>query len=235
MGNKIIGNGMLAKAFMSSGSNKCLFFCSGVSNSNESKSSEFEREEKLLMKNLHDNESFCFVYFSSVLADHSKNDYYMHKAKMERLILDNSSNYLILRLPQVAGHVLNETLLPCFVKNIYTGNSFTVYKGAVRTIIDVDDVVKGFDWVFNMNFRNKILNLCPNYAFNPEELVKTIEKEIGRKAYYNVVDRNSIQLCQPNEVFKEMDFLSENENYLEKVVKKYSSGIINLIDELVMK
>lgn len=232
MKSKIIGKGLLAKAFKNAKSDKCLFFCSGVSNSNEVFDEAFKREESLLIENLVLNTDKCFVYFSSILAPLEGNLYFKHKMRMEKLISIYSSNYLIFRLPQVAGEVLNTTLLPTFTKNIYKGENFLVYKNAERTIIDVDDIVEFFDVIYSLKLRNKIINLCPNYTFKPETLISLISTFLQKEAYYNLIDGGVKQDCliSEDEVGKLiLDYFNIYDNYLEKVVYKYVPKIVNII------
>lgn len=232
MTSKIIGKGLLAKAFRNTKSDKCLFFCSGVSNSNEVFDEAFKREESLLKENLELNTDKCFVYFSSILAPLEGNLYFQHKMRMEKLISIYSSNYLIFRLPQVAGEVLNTTLLATFTKNIYEGKNFLVYRNAERTIIDVDDIVNFFDIICDLKLRNKIINLCPNYTFKPETLINLISAFLQKEAYYNLIDSGVKQDCPINEdeIGKLiLNYFNIHDNYLEKVVYKYVPKIVDII------
>lgn len=232
MTSKIIGKGLLAKAFRSTKSDRCLFFCSGISNSNEVSDEAFKREESLLKENLELNTDKCLVYFSSILAPLEGNLYFQHKMRMEKLISVYSSNYLIFRLPQVAGEVLNTTLLATFTKNIYEGKLFTVHKNAERTIIDVDDIVKIFDIIYESKQKNKIINLCPNYTFKPENLINLISIFLQKEANFNVVDTGVKQYCPIDEgdigrlILK---YFHAHDNYLEKVVHKYVPKIVDII------
>lgn len=233
MAIEIIGNGLLAKSFKHTKSDNCLFFCSGVSKSNEINIQEFKREEVLLKKYLEMNHNKCFVYFSSILAPLQQNSYFEHKMKMEKIIVESSSNYWILRLPQVAGPVLNTTLLSTFVKNIYEGNEFILYKNAERTFIDIDHVVEFFDIVYSLPMRNKIINLLPEYTFKLEELVNLIEIYLNKKAVFIPVNKGSKQECSVDSNIESLitsDFFKKYPNYLENVIKKYVPEIVRLIE-----
>lgn len=207
-----------------------MFFCSGVSNSSEVRSSEFNREKKLLIEILTKKKDECIVYFSSILAPSESNDYYKHKFEMEQYIAQNSNEYLILRLPQVAGATNNQTLLPFFIKNIYEEKTLTVYKECTRSLIDVDDVVKGFDALYSESVVNKIIDFCPDYTFHPLELAEIIANYLGKNLKVNLVDSKSIQTCSPSqEVLKQSLFGTKN-SYLTKIVKKYSKSILALTE-----
>ena len=230
--SNVVGSGMLAKAFQNSESRGCIFFCSGVSNSTESNPDEFEREVALFKKNLQYDHSNCLVYFSSVLAPTKKNKYYEHKNRMEQLVKTLSHEYLILRLPQVAGNVLNNTLLPSFIKKIYFEEKFEVYSNAPRSLIDVDDVVKIFDKIYKNNVRNKTINLCPGYAFQPVELTEIIGELLGKTPNIAIVEKDSIQLCEQDSaiIFDYQSLLGDLNTYLERVADKYTKSIVEKIE-----
>ncbi|WP_168398292.1 hypothetical protein [Acinetobacter indicus] len=232
MASKIIGNGLLAKAFSRSRSDQCIFFCSGVSNSNETSEKAFKREEDLLKENLDLNADKCIVYFSSILAPQEGNCYFQHKMRMEALVSSYSSNYLICRLPQVAGVVLNTTLLSMFTRYIYEGSFFTVHKNARRTIIDVDDIVEIFDLIYASKERNKIINFCPDYSFRPEKLIHLISDLLNKEANYSLIDVGVDQNCPQNEgeIGNLMMTYFKN-NYLEAMVEKYVPKIIDILSQ----
>lgn len=72
-----------------------LFFASGVSNSQETRESEYQREAKLLLeqpRNAH------IVYFSSIGVLDGNSRYYRHKRDMELTIKTNFPLYTIIRI-----------------------------------------------------------------------------------------------------------------------------------------
>lgn len=238
MDNEVIGNGLLGRAFKSANTTDCLFFCSGVSDSNEVKSEAFLREEKLLRETLlkaNDNHQH-FVYFSSVAAPSSNTNYFNHKIEMENLIKKFSSNYYILRLPQVAGPVLNTTLLPTIIKNIYENRYFKVFKNAKRTLVDVEDIVILFEDILSNSNGNKVINICPGYCFSPEELVLLVSKNIDTQPKYDLIDLGTEQKCLLDDSIEStvvrhfFDNKNRENDYLDKVVKKYTPEIIKIIE-----
>jgi hypothetical protein len=80
-----------------------VFFASGVSNSSETKKSEFKRELDLLSKQ---DKSKCIFYFSSITIDNKEklevSKYLQHKKRMEDYIKDNFQNYNIIRIGNIA-------------------------------------------------------------------------------------------------------------------------------------
>lgn len=233
MQNNIIGNGMLAKAFSNTTINHSLIFCSGVSNSQETQSNAFLREERLLRQALHEQNDRCLIYFSSVAAPTLANLYFKHKMNMERLIEVSSENYLIFRLPQVAGITLNTTLLPTIIENIYLQKKFIIYKNATRTIVDIEDVVKIVNMITMQSIKNKTINICPNYSFQPEYLAQLVSNQLQLEPCYEIVNRGDKQLCTQDESFEGSivsGFFSKKTNYLENIVEKYTPEIVKLIN-----
>lgn len=233
MQNNIIGNGLLARAFSNTIIDNSLIFCSGVSNSQEVQPEAFLREENLLKEALSKHNDKCFIYFSSVAAPTLANLYFKHKINMERLIKVSSNNYLIFRLPYVAGIALNTTLFPTIVENIYLQKKFTVYKNATRTIVDIEDVVEIVNIIAKQSIKNKVINVCPNYFFQPEYLVRLVSKQLGIEPFYDVVNLGDQLLCIQDDSFEGIiisDFFSKKSDYLESVIKKYTPEIVKLIN-----
>ena len=92
----IIGRGLIAKAFEKYNNNdNVIIFSSGVSNSLETRDTEFEREESLLKSNLLLDKKFIYFSTISVVDGSLKSPYINHKIKMEKMISENHNNYLI--------------------------------------------------------------------------------------------------------------------------------------------
>lgn len=138
----IIGNGLLARAFMPHDLGGATIFASGVSNSAETDPLAFRRESDLLDLSLQ-NARDRFVYFSTTsILDPERQDsgYVAHKRAMEAKVLA-SSDHLVLRLPQVVGRTRNpHTLTNFLAAKISAGEQFSVWRQATRCLLDVDDV-----------------------------------------------------------------------------------------------
>lgn len=227
MSNDIVGNGMLAKVFEKSYSKGCIFFCSGVSNSLENNPENFNREKILLIDKLASQGDKCFVYFSSILASSQSNDYYRHKWSIENYIIDNSTKYIIMRLPQVAGLTVNNTIFPFFVINIYKKNFIKIIKNSKRTIVDVDDVLKGFDLLYNEGVINEVINFCPSYSFEPIDLANEISWYLNVDLNYKYIDGGTSQECKPSELVRKLGLFSSKDTYIMSIVEKYTSAIIS--------
>ena len=228
MQSEVVGKGLLGSAFEKSKSENCLFYCSGVSNSQETRKSEFDREKYLLLRNLHTTK--LVVYFSSVLVSTQDNDYYRHKIDMENLVAKNFDRYLILRLPQVVGVINNETLLPTFIRKIINNEELVVYKNARRCIVDVEHVVDMFDHAYQDGICNTVLSCCPEYGFNPLELAKLLSAYLEKQAQVTLIENNSIQYECLSPSLKKYEYIfGDIDSYLQRVVKKYAREILKMI------
>ncbi len=170
----VIGNGMLAKAFEASNIKQegLVLFCSGVSNSRETSANQFNREKTLLLNTMQWYVDKKMVYFSSCAADLIDTPYYQHKKAMEALVESSAERYLIVRLPQVVGLTKNSTLVSFIAENIKSGKPITVFKGARRNLIDVDDVVRLT--LVLASFGNLAINVCNGKMVPVEEIVSMI-------------------------------------------------------------
>lgn len=96
----IIGTGDIASII--NDRDGAIFFVSGVSNSNEKRYEEFQREIDLLYTM---DTSLCIFYFSSINIDRKdmiQNLYLQHKLKMENLIKERFVYYNIIRLGNIS-------------------------------------------------------------------------------------------------------------------------------------
>lgn len=141
----IIGNGLIASGFQSSNTDysNYVIFASGVSNSKETSNEEYNREKQMILKTIHENKGMKIIYFSSVLVNISKNDYFKHKLDIENTIKTNSDNYIIFRIPQVVGRNGNPKNLVNYLKNCIINNFEILTNSNIeRSLLDVDDLVK---------------------------------------------------------------------------------------------
>jgi len=191
----IIGNGQIATIFKNDKDQAkykdfCIF-ASGVSNSNCKDEKEFKREETLLLKSLAEHKQKKLIYFSSCALsapDYPKNDYYRHKEKMEVIIKDSSADYLICRVPQMFGDLKNHSTLINFIySSIVNCNDFTVYSGAYRYLIDIDDLKRIVDYIIqNPEMKYFTIDVGNYRKYSVEEIVKIIESLTGKVAHYKL-------------------------------------------------
>lgn len=228
--NLIIGSGLLAQAFsrsLSNNENICVY-AAGVSNSSCKDTHEFLRErERLshaLVQNIHVE---TFIYFGTCSVDdpEAKNTAYVqHKLKMEQLV-STHPNYLILRLPQVAGKTPNpHTLLNFLYARIARSEAFTLWTKAKRNIIDVDDVSSiAHLLIADKAMRNTTLNIANPVGYSMMEIVSVMEKVVGKPAIYDPIERGSEYPIEINAILPVLNksAVKFGNGYLEQVLDKY--------------
>src|SRR3990167_4350739 len=102
----IIGNGDIASVLPDR--KDLLYFAAGVSNSSETRGSEYEREKNLLLEQ---DKTKHIVYFSTLAVFYSKTRYTEHKQYMEYLIKDNFKHWTIIRLGNITWGKNPNTLI----------------------------------------------------------------------------------------------------------------------------
>ncbi|GEN68908.1 hypothetical protein CRH01_34760 [Chryseobacterium rhizosphaerae] len=220
----IIGNGIIANAIKSYDTADIVFFASGVSNSLETRTSEFERELSLL-KTVHEqNKEKKIIYFSTLsIHDQSKQEspYVIHKRNIEDYIKNNTEDYVILRIGNIVGKGGNPNTLFNFLKTQITNETeFAIHSKARRLLLDIEDISRFLESRC-LQASNKIINFSFPYNFDLKEIVMAIEKETRQKARYSEVDEGDFYKVDFEEEI--MTFFSgiSPENYLEKLTRKY--------------
>jgi len=94
---EIVGRGDIAEVLQDT-EKDMLFFASGVSNSQETRESEYQREKDLLMEQEKDRR---LVYFGSLSVFYNDNRYTQHKLEMEDLVKENFPSYCIVRIGNI--------------------------------------------------------------------------------------------------------------------------------------
>ncbi|AZB35010.1 NAD-dependent epimerase/dehydratase family protein [Chryseobacterium bernardetii] len=220
----IIGNGLIANALQNIDSENFIFFASGVSNSLETRNSEFEREFSLLKDALKNNDNLKFIYFSTLsVKDQSKQDshYVLHKLAMENYIKSNSKNYLILRIGNIVGNGGNPNTLFNFLKNqIKNNNEFSLHLKARRFLLDIEDIA---DFLESrcLNISNKILNVAFPYNYNLKEIIAAIEENTHQKAIYKEINEGDFYKVDFDENIMTFFSGTSPEEYLETLTRKY--------------
>jgi nucleoside-diphosphate-sugar epimerase len=190
----IVGNGLLASAFDKRQVSElgATVFASGVSNSDENDPAAFLREESLLTRHLEDA-SGPFVYFSTCSItdpDKGRGHYAQHKARMEDKVRTRPDS-LILRLPQVVGRTSNPNTLANFIaRHIADGTELTVWRNALRCLVDVDHVAGVAVHLLSQSSRlGTTQEVAPPETVTMPALVAMMEKVMHRKANVRIVDR----------------------------------------------
>lgn len=225
----IVGKGLLAQAFEAQfGSDSdIVIFAAGVSNSLETSTEEFSREDTFLRQALAGGAK-RLVYFGScgVIATEAAASLYMqHKKRMEALVL-SSAHGLVFRLPQVVGVTNNSHTLTNFLRDrILSGEHFTVWGRAERNLIDIDDVV-AIGASLAGDFSNDcatVISIASKQSMPMPEIVTIFERTLGKSGNYSTVDKGaplSIDTRKAVEVGKRLSINLEG-GYTERVIRKY--------------
>ena len=224
----IIGKGMIAKAMKDIDDDSYIFFCSGVAKSNEINEFEFDKEKELLTRFYQTDK--CLIYFSSYFVNFNSYleiAYYKHKYEIENIIQSNFKNFKIFRLPQVVGFSHNKSTLANFIYNsILQDTTIKVLTGAVRNLIDIDDIVKVVSYINKNNlFDNSILNVVGTKNYNIIDVISCMEDILHKKALIELQDNNeqNLDILISNEMdvlYKTLN-ISFDDAYLKKLFSKY--------------
>ncbi|QQV02142.1 MULTISPECIES: NAD(P)-dependent oxidoreductase [Chryseobacterium] len=220
----IIGNGLIANSLKNIDSKDHLYFASGVSNSLETRSSEFEREFSLLKNNVTLHKENKLFYFSTLsVNDLSKQQstYVLHKLEIENFIKEHCKNYIILRIGNIVGNGGNPNTLFNFLKSqIIQGNHFMLHQKARRLLLDIDDITKFLESNC-INVNNQTINFAYPYYYDLKEIVEAIKNKLQKEANYQESDEGDFYKVDfdesVNDFFREIDA----ENYLKNLAEKY--------------
>ena len=220
----IIGNGLIAKEFKKKNyfhKNK-IIFASGVSNSNNIKIRDFNREIFLIKKILNINTDLKFYYFSTIdVLKKRKTPYIKHKIKIEKILVRNK-NTIIIRLPQVVGVSKNKNTIFNYLKNKISKNRlFKLYSNCFRNFIDVADITKIILKISKLKKKDKIYNLFYKKSIEVENLVTYLETLLQRKAKYNIIDIKDYFYKDLKNINFGKNIVIKKKNYYQLIFKKY--------------
>ena len=135
----IVGNGDIASVLVDR--EDVCFFASGVSNSQETRESEYKREEELLLTQ---NKDLRLVYFSSLAVFLNPDTRYAkHKRHMEELIKKTFPHYTILRIGNISWGTNPHTFINYFKQKKLKGEPFEVWD-TYRFVIEQEEFL---DWI----------------------------------------------------------------------------------------
>lgn len=224
----IVGKGLLARAFEPcfGEASDVIVFASGVSNSLETRPSEFAREAALLRQRL-DSEARRFIYFSScgvTAAESELTPYMRHKQSMESLVL-SASHGLVLRLPQVVGKTENHHTLTNFLRDhIVSGEHFTVWAHAERNLIDIDDIVKiGARLAEELPTEATVVSIAAARSLLMPDIVEIFERVLDNTANCSYVNKGTPMVIDTAvaESLSARLGIDLGDGYIERVIAKY--------------
>lgn len=223
----VIGSGLLARAFSRyfASTSDVTIFASGVSNSRETRESEFLREEELLRAYL-TGEGRLFYFSTCSIYDPSlKNSpYVLHKMAMEELVLEAEKN-IVFRLPQAVGHTSNKSTLPNYLyEKLIKGEEFDVWIHASRNLIDVADIFKIAKTIIEREEETgSVVNIGAPVSHPIIKIVNTFEQVLSLKARYKTIEAGSNYLIntQISNKAAQISGLEFGNDYLRRLITKY--------------
>jgi len=223
----IIGNGLISSAFKIDYENndKILIFASGVSNSLETSSFEFDREKKILQFALHENKNKIIIYFTSFLKEsNEKRKYIQHKNEMESIIKSSGNHYCILKIPQVIGNGGNPKNLFNFIINkILSEEVLKIYKNSYRSLIDVDDIKLIVD-ILLKEWKENIYIEFPGFELiSVTDIVLLIGEKLKLIPNIEYIESDNYFLPKKsqlsNDIINSLNIISKG--YTRKIINKY--------------
>ena len=166
----IIGHGDIAKVLndtMRVHTQDFIFFASGVSNSQETRESEYTREFDLLLQQ---DTSKHLVYFSSLSIFYSDTRYARHKKQMEEVIKSRFKHYTIIRIGNIDWGTNPHTIIN-FIRNKIINNEKFEVQNVFRYVVSADEFTHWIDLIPDWN--------CEMNIPGRRMLVKEIVKEYG--------------------------------------------------------
>lgn len=226
----IIGSGLLAKAFNSfKDDDNILIFASGISNSQLTDTAQYAREIELLEKHLQTSKKL--IYFSTVSVydpDLRSTAYILHKLKIESLIKEKATNFIIFRLPIVAGKTSNpHTLTNYLFHRISNEEEIFVFTKACRYILDIDDIEKSLTSAIRDNtFDNRIIDVSTAEAIKMDPLLDIFEEVLNKKTIRVYIDKGGCYTPDTEEFisFAKKLNIEFPPSYIHSIIAKYYSA-----------
>ena len=224
----VVGNGLLGSHFHNADSRSDhVIFASGVSNSSSTSDDDFNREETLLKFWL--KHPYTLIYFSTCSIDDpflSATPYVIHKRSMEQLVIGSKSG-IVIRVPQVVGNCGNKnTLINFLVDKIYHKEPFILQAGAVRNLIDIDDLVSLTMFLIKKEYPPGRYSFAMPFEYEVSQIVLCIEKHLQVDSLHTL--KTSSPYSYPKSLFVEQAIkygvIKCGEDYLETIIIKYFSN-----------
>jgi hypothetical protein len=150
----IIGRGDIASVLPER--EDLLFFASGVSNSQETREEEYQREVDLLLEQ---PKASHIVYIGSLAIFYANNRYTQHKRDMEEMVKENFDTHTILRLGNITWGNNPNTLI-----NYLRAHPEAEIKDEYRYICTLEEFLHWVDkippWSCEMNIPGRIMKVA---------------------------------------------------------------------------
>lgn len=169
----IEGNGDIARVLGCVDRNDRVYFARGVSNSQEARESEYDRERAILLEQPRDKQ---LVYFGSLAVFYGQTRYTRHKLEMEGLIKEEFPRYAIVRLGNITWGDNPNTIVN-FFRNKIDHHEAVDIRDEYRYMVDQGEFLHWMgmvpDWNVEMNItgrRMKVSEIVERYAYLREAI-----------------------------------------------------------------
>jgi hypothetical protein len=147
-----------------------IYFASGVSNSQETRESEYQKEKDLLLSQDRDKR---LVYFGSLSIFYSNGRYARHKREMEELVMNEFPKYTIVRLGNITWGKNPHTLINYLRARVAAGEPIEL-RDETRYVADseeflhwIDLIPDGFNCEINIpGKRMKVTEIFKDYVLD---------------------------------------------------------------------
>ena len=209
----IIGNGLIANALIDY--RTTVFHAAGVANSGCTEKAEFDRDTERLKSTLDTNG--LLVYFGTT--SDAQNRYTEHKLACEELVKARG-NYLICRLPIVAGRTENQYTLLNWIRNrLRNGEEIECWMNARRNIIDVMDVSSIVSWLIDTGSKDETINVAAPMSYPVRTIIDTMARIVDRKAIVRKVNEGTAQKIDVTRIAAAP--VTWSDDYLEETLAWY--------------
>lgn len=167
----VVGKGDIAKTLIEEGldQNDVTFFASGVSNSKETRRTEFMREYELLKE--YSNCGLHLVYFSSLSIYYSDSDYAAHKRSMEYEIQRMFKTFSIFRIGNISWGNNPNTIINHFVSEYYSDRK-PLLQDTYRHILSREEFVY---WMKKINLNARDFINIPGEFIHVNEIWRRVQ------------------------------------------------------------
>jgi len=224
----VVGNGLIGSHFSRLATcSDHIIFASGVSNSRSASVDDFNRETALLKSWL--KKSGTLVYFSTCSIEDpllSAIPYVLHKRAMEKLVIGSKSG-VVIRVPQVVGNCANKnTLINFLVDKIYHNESYILQAGAVRNLIDIDDLVSLTMFFINEKYPPGCYSFAMPIEYEVSRIVSCIEKHLHTRSVHTLEAGKAYSYSKSLFVEQAIKYgvIRCGEDYLDTIIEKYFSN-----------
>ncbi|MFT4802861.1 MAG: UDP-2-acetamido-2,6-beta-L-arabino-hexul-4-ose reductase [Psychroserpens sp.] len=227
--NIIIGKGLIANTFKKylNGDENLVIFASGVSNSAESITSEYNREKKLLFDTIEKYKEKKLIYFSTIsVLDPSlqHKEYIKFKLQIEKELYC-TENCKVVRASNIVGNGGNpNNMFNFFINSIVKGDKISLFEYAERNILSVDHLAKITLMILKKCETEKFYNILYPISFSPIFIYKQIEEFLNKKGDYEIIGTGKQYIPELwNDIFKLYSELNipVTDNYVNLILNKY--------------